>query len=170
MFASVHAVDTAGVHVWMDASIIFSVCGHVPLQSGGSPGSLEHWQRGNHLTVAGDGLKLEAPEILELYRDVQYAIVDSLTSLVFWRGQVQVGPSSTAKFPLYSLGAYVFCSYVVERPHLLPVLFFWCIFFAMLASYGNRAQRPLLWHRSRSMSKFAGILVEGWAMPASRAS
>jgi len=104
-------------------------------------------------------LKSEANEMMDMYQSARYATIESLESLIFWRGQV--GLAGEAKVPLYSLIAYVFCAYVVERPYLLPSLFFWCTFFVMVASYGHRTHHPSPWHRCRNITDFASILVKG---------
>jgi len=104
-------------------------------------------------------LKSEANEMMDMYQSARYATFESLESLIFWRGQV--GLAGEAKVPLYSLIAYVFCAYVVERPYLLPSLFFWCTFFVMVASYGHRTHHPSPWHRCRNITDFASILVKG---------
>jgi len=110
-------------------------------------------------------LKSEANEMMDMYQSLQYAIIESLESLIFWRGQV--GLAGEAKVPLYSLIVYVFCAYVVERPYLLPSLFFWCTFFVMVASYGHRTHHPSPWHRCRHITDFAIILVSGKSFPRS---
>ena len=110
-------------------------------------------------------LKSEANEMMDMYQSVRYAIIESLESLIFWRGQV--GLAGEAKVPLYSLIAYVFCAYLVERPYLLPSLFFWCTFFVMVASYGHRTHHPSPWHRCRNITDFTSILVKGKSFPGS---
>ena len=116
-------------------------------------------------------LKSEANEMMELLQSIQYAISESLVSLVFWRGQVGGGGASggqqAKKFPLYSLVVYLFLSYVVERPHLLPSLFFWVVFFVMFASYGHRTHHPSPWHQCRHILDFVSILVKGSSFPMS---
>jgi len=107
-------------------------------------------------------LKSQANEMMELLQDVQYVVVDATKSLIFWRGQVMLGK---ADFPLYSLLAYIFCAYVVERPHLLPSLFFWFLFFVMSASYGHRRHHPSPWYRSKPISDYLSIIAKGKATP-----
>ena len=104
-------------------------------------------------------LKSQVNEMVELVQDIQYAVVDAAKSLIFWKGQVMLG--GKAKFPLYSLLAYIFCANAVEKPHLLPSLPFWLLFFVMVASFGHQSHHPSPWHRPRPITDYLSIIVKG---------
>ena len=103
-------------------------------------------------------LKSQAQEMLDLVQGAKYALVDAAKSLIFWRGQVSFGK---VKFPLYSMLVYIGGAYVVERPYLLPSLFFWIVAFSMMASYGHRSQLPSPWYRGRPIADFASAFTNG---------
>ena len=103
-------------------------------------------------------LKSQAQEMMDLAQSTKYTLIDAAKSLVFWRGQVSFGK---IKFPLYSMLAYIGGSYVVERPYLLPSLFFWFVAFGMMASYGNRSHHPSPWHRGRPITDFVSAFTKG---------
>ena len=94
-------------------------------------------------------------EIIEVKRFLVYAIGDSFSSLMMWRGQVKVG---SCYLPIYSFVAFFGGIFIVERPHLLPGCFFLTIAWIMLASMMNRLQHPSPWHKTNSFVDYLSML------------
>lgn len=91
-------------------------------------------------------------EELQSYRVAQYYIVDSVISLLFWRGQV---PVFGMNLPLHSLYLFFAATTLAERPWLYPSFFFfntaWCI--VALQIWRNKSPNP--WQKSKT---FLGLL------------
>lgn len=97
-------------------------------------------------------------EMLELKRFLKYAISDAISSLIMWRGQVQIGKYL---LPLHSAMAFFGGIYVIERPHMIPGCFFLSIAWVMLASLNARIHHPSPWQRTLPFSHYLSLLVLG---------
>jgi hypothetical protein len=97
-------------------------------------------------------------EILEYKRKLNYVIQDTLFSLMFWRGQVDLFGDKT-KIPLYSFLFFVSSSHLVEKPHLIIPFTLLSISFIMMANFTIRSQHPSPWHRSPSLWQQVDILT-----------
>jgi len=97
-------------------------------------------------------------EILELKRFLFYAIGDGAKSLILWRGQVKVG---NIYLPLHSAIAFFGGMHIVEKPHLLPGVFFLSIAWIMLASLSDRMYHPSPWHNTSNFFHYLQILLFG---------
>jgi hypothetical protein len=99
-------------------------------------------------------------EMLELKRFLLYAINDAFTSLIMWRGQLQVGK---LMIPANSAMAFFGGIYVVENPHLIPGCFFLTIAWIMIASLNSRMHHPNPWHRTMPFSYYLSLAILGKA-------
>lgn len=97
-------------------------------------------------------------EMLELKRFLKYAINDSISSLVMWRGQVKVGKYF---LPLHSATAFFGGMYIIERPHMIPGCFFLSIAWVMLASLNSRIEHPSPWERTLPFTHYLSLLIWG---------
>ena len=97
-------------------------------------------------------------EELQSYRVAQYYIIDSVISLLFWRGQV---PVFGVKLPLHSLYFFFVATTLAERPSLYPS-FFWfntAWFIVALQIWRNKSPNP--WHQSKTFLGLFSALVVG---------
>ncbi len=92
-------------------------------------------------------LKSYIDEILENMEAFTFEMRVGMESLIFWRGQLKVG---IFNFPIHSIIAFTSATYVVERPHLLPAYFFFCIAWMMIILMLRKRFHPSPWHRSNS--------------------
>jgi len=97
-------------------------------------------------------------ELFEYKTNISYSISDSFASLMYWRGQVKVG---TIFLPLHSAIFFVVSTFVIERPHLLPAMFFFSLAWIMLANMGSRMNHPSPWAKCNTFFHFFTILVNG---------
>lgn len=98
-------------------------------------------------------LKSYVDELLEYVESWSFKLNVGILSLIFWRGQVRVW-----KFhlPLHSLVAFISATYVIERPHLIPAYFFFCIAWCMLILMCHQNRHPSPWHRTKSFAHHLG--------------
>lgn len=97
-------------------------------------------------------------EILEYKRKLFYVIQDTLFSLMFWRGQVDLFGDKN-RIPLYSFLFFVSASHLVEKPHLIIPFTLLSISFMMMANFTIRSQHPSPWHRCPSIRHQVDILT-----------
>jgi hypothetical protein len=89
-----------------------------------------------------------------------YAIFDTLSSLVFWRGQVNI---FSIMVPLYSMLFFCMAADFVERPYMfIPYLCFG-IAGMMLGTLNIRRQHPSPWNSCPSFWHYLHILLTGRA-------
>ncbi len=92
-------------------------------------------------------LKSYIDEILEYIERASFEIQLGINSFIFWRGQVKVWKFNV---PLHSMVAFGSATYIIERPHLLPAYFFFCIAWIMIVLMLRRRGHPSPWYRSKS--------------------
>jgi hypothetical protein len=96
-------------------------------------------------------------------RRILYSINDGGQSLIFWRGQVKVGP---VWLPLHSFLLFCVSILLVERPHMIPGLFCLGVAWFMLVNMHVRIQSPSPWHRCSSFGHYLRILLLGSSLQA----
>lgn len=101
-------------------------------------------------------------EILEYKRALSYTIRDSVVSLMFWRGQVDLFGEKKIKVPLYSFLFFVGASHLVEKPHLIVPFVLFSIAFMMMSRLTIKQQHPSPWHRCPSISQYIEILARSY--------
>jgi hypothetical protein len=101
-------------------------------------------------------------EIMGYKQSVTYTIYDSVTSLMFWRGQVFWGDSKT-KIPLYSFLFFVGASHLIEKPYLIIPFTLITISSIMMAQYTIRQQHPSPWYRCPPILQYLNVLRLGFA-------
>jgi hypothetical protein len=97
-------------------------------------------------------------EILEYKSALDYGIRDSLQSLVFWRGQVEV---FSVLLPVHSFVFFCSASTLVERPYMIVPFTFLGIAWIMLATLTRRRQHPSPWHSCPSFWHYLTLLRTG---------
>ena len=98
-------------------------------------------------------------ELMEGYlRRILYAIDDATQSLIFWRGQVKIGP---IWFPLHSLIIFCMAILLVERPYMLPAVIPLSFAWFMFSSMYWRLQEPSPWRQCFSFGHYLRILLLG---------
>lgn len=97
-------------------------------------------------------------EMFEYQALVNYAIGDSITSLILWRPQWHIG---VFQIPLHSIVAFVSGAFLVETPRLLPSFFCFGVAWIMIASMSARAHNPSPWLRCRNFLNYLEILIRG---------
>lgn len=105
-----------------------------------------------------DVVKSYINEIFEYKRRMSYCIGDSVRSLMFWRGQVEIGG---VMLPIHSLIFYIMGSTLVERPYLAPSFFILSFAWMMMAASRVRAQHPSPWNCPPSFYHYLSILHTG---------
>lgn len=99
-------------------------------------------------------------ELLALQYGVYY-VQDAVKALILWRGTPIYLFGKQYSFPLHSLSAFLGLITVVERPQLLPSLFFATIGWFMIAVMDYRHTLPNPWSRCKLFSEFAWTLLLG---------
>ena len=97
-------------------------------------------------------------EILEYKSAMSYGIRDSLQSLIFWRGQVEV---FSVLLPVHSLIFFCSALTLLERPSLIFPFTFLSIAWIMLATLTLRRQHPSPWHGCPSFLHYLTLLRTG---------
>jgi hypothetical protein len=93
-----------------------------------------------------------------------FYVHDSLKTVLLWRGTLPITvPYFDADFlfPIHSLSAFSISVLSVERPQLIPSMFFACIAWLMLASQEYRQTLPNVWFRCKSFLELLEVLVIG---------
>ena len=101
-------------------------------------------------------------EMFEYKGAFGYAVRDAFTSLVFWRGQVEV---CSLMIPIYSMVFFCMAADFVERPFMLIPYLCFGISGMMLATLTVRRQHPSPWNRCPSFLNYLHVLVTGKAPP-----
>ena len=97
-------------------------------------------------------------EILEYKATVRYAIADSLKSLMFWHGQVEL---FGMLLPIHSFVFFVMTTRLVERPQLIVPFSLLGVAWIMLANLSLRRHHPSPWNRCPSFLQYLHILRTG---------
>lgn len=97
-------------------------------------------------------------EELQSYQVARYYIIDSVISLLFWRGQV---PIFGVKLPLHSLYFFFAATMLAERPSLYPSFFWFNTAWFILALQVWRNKSPNPWHQSKTFLGLLSALVVG---------
>ena len=103
-------------------------------------------------------------ELLALQHTLFY-IQDGFMALFLWRGTLPIRipymSNATILLPIHSMSALVVTILVVERPQLLPAIFFASIAWLLLAVQAYRQSLPDVWSRCKSTQQFIEILASG---------
>ena len=92
----------------------------------------------------------------------QYYIQDALMALILWRGTMPIPLlGKDFLFPIHSLSAFVALTLLVERPQLIPSMFFASIGWVMVAVMDYRRALPNPWIRCKTFSEFVWTLIYG---------
>jgi len=97
-------------------------------------------------------------EIFEYKRHLSYTISDSMKSLIFWRGQVEI---FSILLPLHSFIFFVVASTLVERPYMFPAFAILSVAWIMIANGRNRRQHPSPWGKVPTFFHYLHILLRG---------
>eukprot|EP00934_Nitzschia_sp_Nitz4_P008726 Nitzschia sp. Nitz4//scaffold61_size107673//28299//31553//NITZ4_004228-RA/size107673-snap-gene-0.43-mRNA-1//1//CDS//3329555689//8716//frame0 len=97
-------------------------------------------------------------EIFEYKAFLSYAIGDTLRSLIFWRGQVEV---CSVMIPLHSFLFFCMAVDFIERPYMFVPYTLICWAWIMLANLTMRRQHPSPWTTCPSFWHFLYILWAG---------
>ena len=97
-------------------------------------------------------------EIFEYKSVLSYCINDSLKSLIFWDGQVDI---LGMYLPIHSLVFFFTGVLLVEKPYMLPSFVLLAMAWIMLASLTVRRQHPSPWGRVPSFRQYIDILRTG---------
>jgi hypothetical protein len=97
-------------------------------------------------------------EIIEYKSALDYGIRDSLQSLIFWRGQVEV---FSVLLPVHSFIFFCSALTLVEKPYLIVPFTFLGIAWIMLATLTLRRQHPSPWHSCPSFWHYLTLLRTG---------
>lgn len=97
-------------------------------------------------------------EIFEYKQRIGYAVSDAVSSLIFWRGQIEI---FGVFLPIYSIVLFSLTIYVIERPYMFPSFFLFCVAGVMLANMRNRLGHPSPWVTCPSFWHFLNILRTG---------
>ena len=97
-------------------------------------------------------------EMFEYKGAFGYAVKDTFTSLVFWRGQVEI---CSIMLPLYSMIFFLMAADFVERPFMLIPYLCFGISGMMLGTLTVRRQHPSPWNRSPSFLYYVLVLLTG---------
>lgn len=101
-------------------------------------------------------------EELLAYQNLMYYIQDAVIALLLWRGHYSLTIAGyTVKLPFHSINAFISCVVLVEKPQLLPSLFFASIAWLLIACMGFRNNIPNPWMRCKSFREFLEILIVG---------
>ena len=121
-----------------------------------------HGEYGDHTEQTFDltVMRSYVNEILEYKATLGYCMVDSIQSLLFWRGQVQI---FDMHLPLHSLVFFLSCCKLLERPCLFPAFFLLGVGWIMLVTLTQRRQHPSPWCGCPSFRNYLQILLGGEA-------
>jgi hypothetical protein len=98
-------------------------------------------------------------EIFENKRHLSYTVSDSMKSLIFWRGQVEV---FSEFLPLHSFIFFMVAStLMVERPYMLPSFLILSVAWVMIANGRKRRQHPSPWGKVPTFFHYLNILLHG---------
>lgn len=97
-------------------------------------------------------------ELLEYKTVLKSCLSDAVLSLIFWRGQVEIG---NVLLPLHSFLFFYASAVLVERPYLAPSFFLLSVAWIMLAVQTQRNQHPSPWNRCRSFLDYFEVLQKG---------
>ncbi len=97
-------------------------------------------------------------EFFEYKAAFSYAISDAATSLVFWRGQVEI---FSLMVPLHSFLFFCMATDLVERPYMVISYSLLCVAWIMLANLTIRRQHPSPWNTCPPFWHFLHILSTG---------
>lgn len=97
-------------------------------------------------------------EIFEYKRRLSHAVSDSLFSLMFWRGQVEV---FSIFLPIHSMIFFCVSTTLVERPYMFPAFAILSVAWLMIANGRMRRQHPSPWYRCPTFAHYLGILING---------
>jgi hypothetical protein len=97
-------------------------------------------------------------EIFEYKASVRYAIVDTMKSLMFWHGQVEI---CSVMVPIHSLLFFTMATRLVERPQLIVPYSLLGVAWIMLANLSLRRHHPSPWNRCPSFLQYIHILRTG---------
>ena len=97
-------------------------------------------------------------EIFEYKMTISYVISDTIRSLVFWRGQVEI---FSIMLPLHSMVLFVSSSRLVEKPQLIVPFSLLGIAWILLANLTIRRQHPSPWLSRLSFIDYLNILRTG---------
>lgn len=88
-------------------------------------------------------------ELFEYMELTIYSSKDFILSVIFWRGQVYIGP---LHLPLHSVVAFLSSVYAVETPRFLPSFFLFSIAYCMLVLMKKKQSHPSPWYRCKPVS------------------
>mmetsp|Transcript_19961 Transcript_19961/g.22835 ORF Transcript_19961/g.22835 Transcript_19961/m.22835 type:complete len:1095 (+) Transcript_19961:84-3368(+) len=94
-------------------------------------------------------LRSYVDEFLEYVVSWSYILKRSVTSLIFWRGQIRVWKRD---IPLHSFLAFVTTTYVIEHPSLIPAYTFFCAGWCMFVLICEQHRHPSPWYKGKSFS------------------
>jgi hypothetical protein len=97
-------------------------------------------------------------EVFEYKSNLSYCISDSLWSLIFWRGQVEI---FKILFPVHSFLLFCAGCILVERPYMVPSFLLLGAAWVMLASMSRQRHHPSPWMRPQSFNHYMRILWTG---------
>jgi hypothetical protein len=84
-------------------------------------------------------------------------------ALFLWRGTlpIRIGKNTMFLFPIHSLSALLIAILTVERPQLVPSIFFASIAWLLLATQAYRCSLPDVWSRCKATQEFVEMLISG---------
>jgi hypothetical protein len=98
-------------------------------------------------------------------QNTMFFLQDGFMALILWRGTVPMRIpyiwKATVMLPIHSLLALVVAVLVVERPQLLPAIFFASIAWLLLAVQSYRQNLPDLWSRCKTTQQFIETVTSG---------
>lgn len=97
-------------------------------------------------------------EIFEYKSDISYCLSDSIKSLIFWRGQVEI---LNLLIPLHSLVFFCSATTLVERPYMFPSFILLAAAWIMLATNSRQRHHPSPWMRPLGFRHYLSILWTG---------
>jgi len=97
-------------------------------------------------------------EIFEYKMLLSYIFFDSLVSLVFWKGQVEL---LGMLMPIHSFLFFCAGCILVERPYMLPSFLLLTVAWVLLAGMSSQRHHPSPWMRCQSFQHYLQILVTG---------
>lgn len=97
-------------------------------------------------------------EIFEYKRHLSYTISDSLKSIMFWRGQVEI---FSILLPVHSFIFFLVASTLVERPYMFPSFVILSVAWIMIANARIRRQHPSPWGKAPTFFHYLDILIHG---------
>jgi hypothetical protein len=97
-------------------------------------------------------------EILEYKAALSYVFGDTIRSLIFWRGQVEM---FSVLVPLHSFFFFCLAANLVERPHMIVAYWLLGVAWAMLANLSIRRHHPSPWNSCPSFWHYLHLLRTG---------